>query len=70
MDPSWSAVFPVVAYNVWKYYNCTACLENAWPGLQLYYKMLAANYSVSSHTFGKWGGCASKRHVYRRAPST
>jgi hypothetical protein len=21
-DPSWSAVFPVVAYNLWKAYNC------------------------------------------------
>ena len=24
-------------------------------GLQLYYKMLAANYTVSPHTYGQWG---------------
>lgn len=55
MDPSWSAVFPLVAYNVWKYYNCTHCIDNAWSGLSLYYKMLANNYSVSTHTTAIWG---------------
>ena len=34
-DPSWSAVFPVVAYNVWKAFNCTECIGNGWQGVQL-----------------------------------
>lgn len=55
MDPSWSAVLPVVAYNIWKYYNCTACIDNAWQGLTLYYNMLVTNYSVSPTTFAFWG---------------
>ena len=41
MDPSWSAVFPVIAYNMWKYYNCTTCLAHAWDGLVRYHQMLA-----------------------------
>ena len=55
MDPSWSAVFPVVAYNVWKYYDCEPCIDRAWPGLTLYYEMLYKNYSVAPTTFGIWG---------------
>jgi hypothetical protein len=54
-DPSWSAVFPVVAYNLWKAYNCTRCIDDAWTGLELYYQMLANNYTISSSTFGRWG---------------
>jgi len=55
MDPSWSAVFPVVAFNLWKYYNEIPAIDRAWPGLQLYYEMLHKNYSVSPTTFAIWG---------------
>ena len=55
MDPSWSAVLPVVAFNLWKYYNCSVCIERSWAGLSLYYNMLHRNYSVSPTTFAKWG---------------
>ena len=55
MDPSWSAVFPVVAFNVWKYHNATPALEYAWSGLQLYYSMLQSRYSVSPYTYACWG---------------
>lgn len=54
-DPSWSAVLPLVAYNLWKYYGGNASLEYAWPGLQKYMRMLDSNYTVSPLTFGKWG---------------
>ena len=59
MDPSWSAVFPVVAYNVWRYFNCTPCVDRAWQGLELYYEMLYKNYSVAPTTFAKWGAWGS-----------
>ncbi len=55
MDPSWSAVFPVVAFNLWKSSNCTLCIDRAWPGLALYYDMLRKNYTVAPTTFAKWG---------------
>ena len=55
MDPSWSAVFPLVAYNVWKYHNCTICIDHAWDGLALYLRMLETNYTVTPWTFGEWG---------------
>ena len=55
MDPSWSAVFPVVAYNTWKYYNCSVCIDRAWQGLALYFDMLYKNYSVSPTTYARWG---------------
>ena len=55
MDPDWSAVFPAVAHALWKYYNCTECIDAAWSGLSLYYRMLETNYSVSATTFGRWG---------------
>ena len=55
MDPSWSAVLPVVAFNLWKYYNCSACIDRGWAGLTLYYEMLHKNYSVAPTTFAIWG---------------
>jgi hypothetical protein len=51
MDPSWSAVLPVVAFNLWKYYNCSVCIDRGWAGLTLYYEMLHRNYSVSPNVF-------------------
>ena len=55
IDPSWAAVFPVVAYNIWKYHNATPALEYAWPWLQKYMYRLEANYSVSTSTYARWG---------------
>lgn len=55
-DPSWSAVLPLVAYQLWKYHNGLAGLAYAWEGLSRYYTMLQTNYSVQGgSTYGKWG---------------
>ena len=54
-DPSWSAVFPLVAFNVWKYHNGTASVARAWPWLRRYMSLLETNYSISPHTLARWG---------------
>ena len=54
-DPSWSAVFPNVAYGLWKYHNGVGSLEYAWPGIQKYMAMLESNYTVTGYTYGMWG---------------
>ena len=54
-----AAVFPLVAYNLWKNHNGTAALAYAWPGLNRYWRMLAnitGPYTLAngSSTFGMW----------------
>jgi alpha-L-rhamnosidase len=49
-----------VAYNLWKQHNGTAALAYSWPGLRLYWQMLANDtgpYTIAngSSTFGRWG---------------
>ena len=55
-DPSWGAVFPLVAYNLWKHYNCTTCIDGAWDGLRRYHDLLVSNY-----TSGTAGGIQRTR---------
>ena len=55
-DPSWGAVFPLVAYNLWKHYNCTTCIDGAWDGLRRYHDLLVSNY-----TSGTEGGIQRTR---------
>ena len=54
-DPSWSAVFPNVAYALWKNHGAEGALEYAWPGLTKYMQMLDTNYTVGAGTYGMWG---------------
>ena len=54
-DPSWSAVFPNVAYALWKNHGGIGAIEYAWPGLVKYMQMLESNYTVGAGTYGKWG---------------
>jgi hypothetical protein len=35
--------------------HSSVCIDDAWTGLELYYQMLANNYTISTSTFGKWG---------------